>query len=281
MFVWRFPFSRVGKRKGKSALPLAARPAGRACRLRPAPARGQERARDMRVAIVENTRDHPSRPGRRGAARTAGADRLYRPWSGQPLPDMTVHTTRWWCSAANRPRPTTTPIPTCRALARLMAGLYGEGERPCWASAWARRSWPAALAAKTTWAWHANSAGARWPDRGRAADPVLGALPARFPIFQWHSDTFTLPPGAPSGAFRGGRGAMLSLGPGRIWHAVPFRGEPPDGRRLAGASWRQNPATRPRHAQACDGLARQPGRWRLRVARCACRRYSCRSARSA
>ena len=32
-------------------------------------------------------------------------------------------------------------------------------------------------------------------DAGRA-DPVLSHLPARFPIFQWHSDTFTLPPGA-------------------------------------------------------------------------------------
>lgn len=32
-------------------------------------------------------------------------------------------------------------------------------------------------------------------DAGRA-DPVLSHLPARFPIFQWHSDTFTLPQGA-------------------------------------------------------------------------------------
>ncbi|HEV7253756.1 MAG TPA: type 1 glutamine amidotransferase [Mesorhizobium sp.] len=28
------------------------------------------------------------------------------------------------------------------------------------------------------------------------ADPVLGGLPARFPIFQWHDDTFDLPAGA-------------------------------------------------------------------------------------
>ena len=28
------------------------------------------------------------------------------------------------------------------------------------------------------------------------ADPVLGQLPDRFPIFEWHDDTFTLPPGA-------------------------------------------------------------------------------------
>lgn len=50
-------------------------------------------------------------------------------------------------------------------------------------------------------------------DQGQA-DPVLGALPATFPIFQWHSDTFTLPPGAvhlagspvaPVQAFRLGR----------------------------------------------------------------------------
>jgi GMP synthase-like glutamine amidotransferase len=29
-----------------------------------------------------------------------------------------------------------------------------------------------------------------------ASDPVLRALPPKFPIFQWHDDTFTLPPGA-------------------------------------------------------------------------------------
>ena len=46
------------------------------------------------------------------------------------------------------------------------------------------------------------------------ADPVLSHLPDRFPILQWHSDTFTLPPGtthlarsakAPSQCFRHGR----------------------------------------------------------------------------
>lgn len=47
-----------------------------------------------------------------------------------------------------------------------------------------------------------------------APDPMLDAVPERFPIFQWHSDTFTLPPGAtqlatsagaPVQAFRHGR----------------------------------------------------------------------------
>ena len=32
-------------------------------------------------------------------------------------------------------------------------------------------------------------------DAGRA-DPVLSQVPQTFPIFQWHSDTFSLPPGA-------------------------------------------------------------------------------------
>ncbi len=46
------------------------------------------------------------------------------------------------------------------------------------------------------------------------SDPVLSALPPEFPIFEWHSDTFTLPPNAthlaqtasaPAQAFRYGR----------------------------------------------------------------------------
>jgi GMP synthase-like glutamine amidotransferase len=32
--------------------------------------------------------------------------------------------------------------------------------------------------------------------REGGTDPVLGGLPGRFPIFQWHDDTFSLPPGA-------------------------------------------------------------------------------------
>ncbi|MGB8817729.1 MAG: type 1 glutamine amidotransferase [Rhizobiaceae bacterium] len=50
-------------------------------------------------------------------------------------------------------------------------------------------------------------------DEGKS-DPVLGAVPGQFPIFQWHDDTFTLPQGAvrlasndatPNQAFRVGR----------------------------------------------------------------------------
>jgi len=50
-------------------------------------------------------------------------------------------------------------------------------------------------------------------EAGRS-DPVLGAVPEAFPIFEWHADTFTLPPGtvhlaqspvAPAQAYRHGR----------------------------------------------------------------------------
>lgn len=54
-----------------------------------------------------------------------------------------------------------------------------------------------------------------WTEVARLApDPVLDAVPQAFPIFQWHSDTFTLPPDArqlattavaPVQAFRHGR----------------------------------------------------------------------------
>lgn len=52
-----------------------------------------------------------------------------------------------------------------------------------------------------------------------AADPVLGAVPDRFPIFQWHDDTFSLPEGAvrlagskvaTNQAFRVGRAAYAT-----------------------------------------------------------------------
>ena len=43
----------------------------------------------------------------------------------------------------------------------------------------------------TEFGWHAVSL-----TEAAKADPVLGALPPHFPIFQWHDDTFSLPPDA-------------------------------------------------------------------------------------
>ncbi len=43
----------------------------------------------------------------------------------------------------------------------------------------------------TEFGWHTISLGEK-----AGTDAVLGALPERFSIFQWHDDTFSLPPGA-------------------------------------------------------------------------------------
>ncbi len=66
-----------------------------------------------------------------------------------------------------------------------------------------------------------------------AEDPLFAGLPAEFPIFQWHDDTFSLPPGAlPPGIERGGREPGLPHRPRRLRHSVPLRGRPAAGPRL-------------------------------------------------
>lgn len=57
-----------------------------------------------------------------------------------------------------------------------------------------------------------------------AADPVLGALPPSFPIFQWHSDTFTLPDGARHLA-HSGVAAQQGFRIGRATYGIQFHFE--------------------------------------------------------
>ena len=56
------------------------------------------------------------------------------------------------------------------------------------------------------------------------ADPVLSQLPARFPSFEWHSDTFTLPPGAVHLAGNG-TAAVQCFRLGRAGYATQFHFE--------------------------------------------------------
>lgn len=56
------------------------------------------------------------------------------------------------------------------------------------------------------------------------ADPVLSHLPTRFPIFQWHSDTFTLPDGAVHLASNAAT-PMQSYRIGRAGYATQFHFE--------------------------------------------------------
>ncbi len=57
-----------------------------------------------------------------------------------------------------------------------------------------------------------------------APDPVMAAVPETFPIFEWHSDTFTLPPGATRLATSAGA-AQQAFRHGRAGYATQFHFE--------------------------------------------------------
>lgn len=149
----------------------------------------------MRVAIVENTRI--THHGQVGVALHERAARigLYRPWADQRLPDMAEYDAL--VVFGGEQAATDDHIhPYLPRLAGLMAAAADSGKAVlgiCLGAQIMARG----LGAEN------RLGGTRefgWCDvalTGTAAgDPVLAALPGRFPIFQWHSDTFTLPPGA-------------------------------------------------------------------------------------
>lgn len=150
---------------------------------------------DMRVAVVENT--VVSHLGQVGVAlEEAGAEVvLYRPYRGEDLPDVTRydglvvlggeqsalddHIHPYLPALAARMRQAAEEdkavLGIClgsQILARAFGGTNLLGQTP-------------------EFGWHRVQ---RTADG--EADPVLAALPAEFPIFEWHSDTFTLPEGA-------------------------------------------------------------------------------------
>ena len=167
----------------------------------------------MRVAIVENTRiTHHGQVGVALHERAALID-LFKPWSGQPLP-AGVEADALVVFGGEQSALDDHTHPYLPDLARLMAE-YSQADRPvlgiCLGSQLLARAYGAAnhLGTAPEFGW----TDVTLTDQGRA-DPVLGALPGTFPIFQWHSDTFTLPEGAvhlaaspvaPHQAFRIGR----------------------------------------------------------------------------
>lgn len=149
----------------------------------------------MRVAIVENTRI--THHGQVGVALHERAARigLYRPWADQRLPDMAEYDAL--VVFGGEQAATDDHIhPYLPRLAGLMA-TAAEGGTAVLGICLGAQIMARGLGAEN------RLGGTRefgWCDvalTGTAAgDPVLAALPGRFPIFQWHSDTFTLPPGA-------------------------------------------------------------------------------------
>jgi GMP synthase-like glutamine amidotransferase len=149
----------------------------------------------MRVAIIENTAvTHHGQVG--VALHEAGARiDLWKPWRDQALPDLGAYDALVAFGGEQNALADATH-PYLPRLARLMKQSADLGIATlgiCLGSQVFARG----LGADN----HIGTAGEYgWcdvtlTDQGRN-DPVLGRLPARFPIMQWHSDTFTLPPGA-------------------------------------------------------------------------------------
>lgn len=167
----------------------------------------------MRVAIVENTAiTHHGQVG--VALHEAGARiDLFKPWADGVLPQAGDHDALVVFGGEQAATDDHTH-PYLPALARLMQDMTAQGAAVlgiCLGSQILARAFGAEnrLGVAREFGWcevDLHDAG--------ASDPVLSALPRRFPIFQWHSDTFTLPDGAvhlagsrvaPVQAFRIGR----------------------------------------------------------------------------
>lgn len=167
----------------------------------------------MRVAIIENTRI--THHGQLGVAlhEAAALIDLWKPWSGQPLPDR-IEADALVVFGGEQAATDDHTHPYLPRLADLMAA-FSQADKPvlgiCLGSQLLARAFGGenhlGIAPEFGWT-DVTLTGA-----GRA-DPVLSAVPETFPIFQWHSDTFTLPQGAvhlatsrvaPHQAFRLGR----------------------------------------------------------------------------
>ncbi|MGV8986358.1 MAG: type 1 glutamine amidotransferase [Cypionkella sp.] len=149
----------------------------------------------MRVAIVENTK--VTHHGQVGVAlhEVAALVEIYRPWKDAVLPeagsfDALISFGGEQSALDDRIHPY---LPR---LASLMAEEAASGTAVlgvCLGAQLMARGLGAAnqLGTAPEFGWCEVSR------LGEAADdPALGALPARFDIFEWHSDTFSLPPGA-------------------------------------------------------------------------------------
>ncbi|MFN5998966.1 MAG: type 1 glutamine amidotransferase [Paracoccaceae bacterium] len=167
----------------------------------------------MRVAIVENTRI--THHGQVGVAlhEAAALIDLYKPWSGQPLP-RSVDADALVVFGGEQSARDDHTHPYLPDLARLMAD-YTAMDRPvlgiCLGAQILARAYGADnhLGVAPEFGWVEVGL----TEAGRA-DPILSVLPDQFPIFQWHTDTFTLPseatllaanPTAQNQAFRIGR----------------------------------------------------------------------------
>lgn len=150
-----------------------------------------------RVAIIENTRY--SDPGQVGVALAeAGADvKVIRAHAGEPLPGSVDEHDALIVFGGEQNARDDDRHPYLPALAEVMRA-YGEAGRAvlgiCLGSQLLARAFGAQnlIGAAPEFGWQAIE-----PTEAGRADPVLSAVnDSRFLSFQWHDDTFTLPPSA-------------------------------------------------------------------------------------
>lgn len=149
----------------------------------------------MRVAIVENTR--VTHHGLVGVAlhERAALIEQHRPWTGQPLatePEADALIVFGGEQSAIDDH----SHPYLPGLARLMAA-YTAADKPvlgiCLGSQLLARAYGAEnhLGTAPEFGWTTVAL----TEAGQS-DPVMSGLPDQFALFQWHSDTFSLPKGA-------------------------------------------------------------------------------------
>lgn len=177
----------------------------------------------MRVAIVENTGiTHHGQVG--VALHEAGARiELFKPWRDQTLPKPEEYDALVVFGGEQSARDDHTHpyLPALAALMRQMAEQDRAVLGICLGSQLLARGCGAEnrLGQATEFGWCRVGL----TPLG-AADPVLGPLPAEFPIFQWHSDTFSLPPGAQHLA-QSDRAAHQAFRIGRAGYGMQFHFE--------------------------------------------------------
>ena len=148
----------------------------------------------MRVAIVENTR--VTHHGQVGVALHEAAAKidLYKPWADGRLPDLGAHDALVVFGGEQAATDDHTH-PYLPALARLMRDT-GESGRAVLGICLGAQLLARGLGAENRLGQAREFGWCEVTLREEAAtDPVLRHLPTAFPIFQWHSDTFTLPEG--------------------------------------------------------------------------------------
>lgn len=168
----------------------------------------------MRVAIIENT--EITHHGQVGVALNEAGARLdvYKPFRGDPLPTVQDGHDALVVFGGEQSALDDHTHPFLPQVAALMRAMTDQGRAVlgiCLGSQLLARAYGAEnlLGTAPEFGW----CDVALTEAGRA-DPVLGQLPPTFPIFEFHTDTFTLPKGAvhlaetataPQQAFRIGR----------------------------------------------------------------------------